>query len=229
MPSVVVFDVNETLLDLSALDGYFEQFFGAADARREWFTQMLQSAFVSTIVGNYQPFGRIGQTALEMLSARRAVSISHGEAETILTNMRRLPPHSDVVEALTLLRDAGLRLAALTNSTQEVADEQMQHAGLRPYFEQVLSADSVQRLKPAPEPYHMAAERLGIAPDAMLLVAAHAWDIAGASHAGCRTAFLARPGQVADPLMPQPEIVAEDLREIARQIIEQTRSGAGSA
>jgi hypothetical protein len=44
-PRICVFDVNETLLDLTALDPPFEAAFGRSAVRREWFGQMLQSAF----------------------------------------------------------------------------------------------------------------------------------------------------------------------------------------
>jgi 2-haloacid dehalogenase len=122
--------------------------------------------------------------------------------------------------ALRRLQAAGFRLAALTNSTEEVARAQLEHAGLIDRFEQVLSADTVRRLKPAPEPYRHAAERLGVPVDQVRLVAAHAWDVAGAARAGCATAFVARPGKVLDPLVePPPEIVGADLGEVADRIL----------
>jgi 2-haloacid dehalogenase len=83
----------------------------------------------------------------------------------------------------------------------------------------VLSADTVRRLKPAPEPYRMAAERLGVAVDQVRLIAAHAWDVAGAARAGCATAFVARPSKVLDPLVERPEIVGADLAEVADAIL----------
>ena len=87
------------------------------------------------------------------------------------------------------------------------------------YFEQILSADMVRRLKPAPEPYRMAAERMGVEVGAVRLVAAHAWDIAGALRAGCAAAFIARPGKVLDPLVEPPDVIGADLREVADQIL----------
>jgi 2-haloacid dehalogenase len=110
-------------------------------------------------------------------------------------------------------------MAALTNSTEQVARAQLEHAGLLDAFELVLSADTVGRLKPAPAPYRMAAERLGVAVDQVRLVAAHAWDVAGAARAGCATAFVARPGKVLDPLVERPEIVGADLAEVADAIL----------
>ncbi len=79
-----------------------------------------------------------------------------------------------------------------------MADTQLTNAGLRHYFEHVFSADSVHRFKPAPEPYRMVANKLGVGTESLLLVAAHSWDIAGAMKAGCDAAFLARSGQVLD-------------------------------
>jgi len=134
--------------------------------------------------------------------------------------MQELPPHPEVEENLGRLREAGLRLAALTNSTQQVADAQIDNSGLRDYFEQVLSADAVQRLKPAPEPYRMTAESLGVEIGQVRLVAAHAWDVAGAMRAGCAAAFVARPGMVLNPLFERSDVVGSDLREVADQIIE---------
>jgi 2-haloacid dehalogenase len=110
-------------------------------------------------------------------------------------------------------------MVTLTNSTEAVAMAQITNAGLRNLFEQVFSADSVQRLKPAPEPYQMVAARLGVPIGQVRLVAAHAWDIAGALRAGCAAAFVARPGMVLDPLVEQPDIIGSDLRFIADQII----------
>ena len=220
MARVCVFDVNETLLDLGALDPHFERAFGDAAVRRAWFSQLLQSAFLATITGAYSDFGTIGGAALEMVAERQGVDLSDEDKQKILGGMRDLPPHPEVVESLDLLRDAGLRLATLTNSAQQVAEAQMDNSGLRDYFEQILSADTVGRLKPAPEPYRMAAQSLGVEVERIRLVAAHAWDVAGALRAGCAAAFVARPGMVLDPLVARPDVVGADLREVADRILE---------
>ena len=162
MSKVNVFDVNETLLDLGALDPRFERVFGDGSIRREWFQQLLQSAMVATITGSYSDFGTIGGAALGMTAARRGMELSDEDRGYILAGMRELPPHPEVPAALDRLRDAGIRLAALTNSTEEVANAQLSNAGLADRFETILSADSAKRLKPAPEPYRAAAESLGV-------------------------------------------------------------------
>jgi 2-haloacid dehalogenase len=223
MTRVCVFDVNETLLDLGALDPHFEGAFGNAGVRRAWFLQLLQSALVATVTGAYSDFGTVGGAALEMVAEREGVDLSGEDRQKILGGMRELPPHPEVAESLDRLRKAGLRLATLTNSTKQVAEAQMENSGLRDYFEQILSADDVERLKPAPEPYRMAAERLGVEVGEVRLVAAHAWDVAGALRAGCAAAFVARPAMVLDPLVERPDVVGVDLREIADQILKGER------
>jgi 2-haloacid dehalogenase len=220
MARVCVFDVNETLLDLGALDPHFERVYGDAGVRRSWFLQLLQSALVATVTGVYSDFGTIGAAALEMVAEREGVYLSEVDKQEILGGMRELPPHPEVAKSLERLREAGLRTATLTNSTREVAEAQMENSGLRGYFEQILSADAVKRLKPAPEPYRMAAESLGVEIGQVCLVAAHSWDVAGALRAGCAAAFVARPGMVLDPLVERPDVIGVDLREVADRILE---------
>lgn len=220
MARVCVFDVNETLLDLGALDPHFERVFGDAGVRRTWFLQLLQSALVSTVTGVYSDFGTVGAAALEMVAEREGVDLPEEDEQEILGGMRELPPHPEVAKSLERLREAGLRMATLTNSTREVAEAQMENSGLRGYFEQILSADAVKRLKPAPEPYRMAAESFGVEMGQVRLIAAHSWDVAGALRAGCAAAFVARPGMVLDPLVERPDVVGVDLRELADRILE---------
>jgi 2-haloacid dehalogenase len=216
---VLAFDVNETLLDLRALDRHFERVFGDPALRQAWFAQMLQLAFVGIATGEYADFTTSQHAALRMLAARRGVDLTADDAETIVGQMSRLPAHADVAPALERLRSGGYRLATLTNSVAQVAEAQLTHAGIRQYFERVLSADTVRRLKPAPDPYRMAAEELGVAPGDVCLVAAHPWDVSGALAAGCRAAFISRGGGVTSPIGTQPEIVAPDLSVLADELL----------
>jgi 2-haloacid dehalogenase len=214
---VCVFDVNETLLDLAALDPLFERVFGDASVRKLWFNQMLQSAFVATMTDAYVTFGESAAAALSMTEERQGAEVSEDDRQEILGGLRDLPPHPEVPDSLHRLREAGFRLATLTNSTQEVAEAQIENAGLADRFEQILSADTAKRLKPAPAPYRMAARALEIPERGMRLVAAHAWDVAGALRAGCAAAFVAR--QPFDPLVERPDVVGADLAEVADGII----------
>ena len=221
MPPVIAFDVNETLLDLSALDPLFEKAFGDRGLRPLWFGQMLQLAFAGAITGRYVDFTTAQRAALSMLSDRTGRELDPVTAEEIVDGMTRLPAHPEVAAALERLSDSQLHTAALTNSPLEVAEAQLRHAGLHAYFERVLSADEVRRLKPAPEPYRLVADRFGVEISDVWLVAAHAWDVSGALAAGCRAAFVARPGMTPSPLGQQPDVVGADIADVAGQILEQ--------
>ena len=220
MPSVIAFDVNETLLDLSALDPLFERALGDASLRPLWFAQMLQLAFVGIITDSYVDFGTAQRAALTMVAQRTGKELGDQDADEIVAAMSSLPPHPEVRAAVERLHEAGLRLAAFTNSTRDVAEAQVSNAGLRDLFEQVLSADEVKRLKPAPEPYRMVAERFSTQVADVRLVAAHAWDVAGALAVGCAAGFVARPAMVLSPIGPrQPDVVGDDLSEVAERIL----------
>jgi 2-haloacid dehalogenase len=162
-----------------------------------------------------------------MTAERLNVDLSEEDRRKILGGMRELPPHPEVPEALDRLRDSGLRLAALTNSTQQVAEAQLENAGIADRFEQILSADSVKHLKPAPAPYRFAAKSLSVGAGGIRLVAAHSWDVAGAMRAGCAAAFVARPGMVLDPLAESPDVTGADLREVAERILD-VENGRGT-
>ena len=219
MARVCVFDVNETLLDMGALDPHFERVFGDASARPAWFDRFLQLWLTEMVTGSYQPFGQIAGLALQMLAGERGVELSEDDQQRIVGGIAELPPHPEVEEGLSVLRDAGFRLATLTNSAAQVGEKQIDNSGLGEYFEQTLSADTVGRLKPAPEPYRMAAESLGVEIGDIRLVAAHGWDVVGAMRAGCAAAFVARPGKALFPTAPPPDVVGADLREVANGII----------
>ena len=219
MPRIIVFDVIETMLDTSALEPHFKRVFGDERVLREWFSQLLLYSEVATIAGPYFDFSTIAGAALDMTAASHKVTLSEGDKEQILKAMLSLPPHADVHDALTLLRDAGLRLVTLTNSNQRAMEEQLKNAGIDNYFERRFSVDSVRKFKPAPETYRMVAKDLNITTGDVRMVAAHAWDIIGAMQAGCAAAFVMRPGKVLNPLAKTPDIVGPDLRTVAEQII----------
>jgi 2-haloacid dehalogenase len=216
---IIVFDVNETLLDLRALDPHFKRVFGAAAARRVWFMQVLQSAMTATFTESYFDFGVIARAALHITTARSGVGLQPGDEESIMQTLMSLPPHPDTLPALERLQSAGLRLATLTNSTPAAAEAQLAHAGIIGFFEQILSVDAVRKFKPAREVYQMAAFRFGVKAERLRLVAAHDWDVAGAMAVGCAGAFVARPGNVFSPLMKPPDIIGGDLLDVAEQII----------
>lgn len=219
MSRVIVCDVNETLLDVAALEPDFKDVFGDARVLQEWFATVLLYSEVATLAGPYTDFASIAGAALDMTAAARNVRVSPDNRARILQGMLKLPAHSDVRDALQIMRDAGLRLVTLTNSAPAAVQQQLANAGLASFFERSFSVDTVRRFKPAPEAYRSVAEELKVPMGQLRLVAAHAWDVVGALRAGCAAAFVARPGKVLYPLGPTPDIVGPDFRQVAQRIV----------
>jgi 2-haloacid dehalogenase len=219
MPRVIVCDVNETLLDVAALEPDFKDVFGDTRVLQDWFATVLLYSEVATLAGPYTDFASIAGAALDMTATARNVTMSPENRTRILQGMLKLPAHSDVRDGLQIMRDAGLRLVTLTNSAPAAVQQQLANAGLTSLFERSFSVDTVRRFKPAPEAYRSVAETLKVPIGQLRLVAAHAWDVVGALRAGCAAAFVARPGKVLYPLGPTPDIVGPDFKQVAQQIV----------
>lgn len=216
---VIAFDVNETLLDLKALDPAFTELFGSVAPRPQWFSLMLQLSFVGGLTGHYVDFTTAQHAALRMLAQREGVEVTDEQADRLVGGMTTLPPHPDVPEALARIAASPLHTVALTNSPLAVARAQLTNAGLIAHFDRVMSADEVRSLKPAPAPYLSVAEAFGVEPADVRLVAAHSWDVSGALAAGCHAAFVARPGMIMSPLGPRPDIVGDDIAAVVDGIL----------
>ena len=215
---ILVFDVNETMLDITALEPHFARSFGDGQILREWFSTLLLYSNVVTLAGPYADFSAVGGAALDMVAEARGVRLAAEDRNRILAGTRSLPAHPDVRPALERLRKDGFRLVTLTNSAPAAIEQQLKNARLADLFERSFSVDAVKRFKPAPEPYRHVAQEMGVGIGDLRMVAAHAWDVLGALQAGCLAAFIARPGKVLFPLGPKPDIVAPDFQSVADAI-----------
>lgn len=218
-PKVLVFDVNQTILDLNSLRPQFVQVFGDGKALDEWFSLLLHYSLVVTVADAYADFGTVGRAVLEMLASTKGIKLSSEDATRILQGVVAMPAHPDVPESLKRLRTAGFRMVTLTNSAPSAVKAQLQNSGLAPYFEESISVDSVRRFKPDLETYRSAAAHLGAQPAELMLIAAHPWDVFGARKAGWQTAFVARNGITPFPLGPKPTINCPDLKAFADTIL----------
>lgn len=226
-PTVLFFDVNESLLDLDNL----KKSVGKALGGREdlvplWFTTMLQYSLVSTSGRQYADFGIIGAATLRMVAANDSIHLTEEEAEDALGPLRSLPAHPEVKEALGNIRKAGYTMVSLTNSSNKGVTAQLEHAGLTDFFDERLSVEDIGKYKPHRDVYDWAARKMGVPPNECMMIAAHGWDIAGAIWAGWRGAFIARLGQQLYPLAALPEINEPDLLKIAKKLVDLKSSGA---
>lgn len=216
---ILVFDVNETLLDIEALHPFFARAFGEPRVMRQWFGELILYSQALTLSGEYTAFGTLALAVLRMIAQLRHVTLTDADIDEFAATMRALPAHPDAPPALQKLADAGFRMVTLTNSTEQAGRSLLDQAGLSPYFETLFSVDDVKQFKPARAVYEHVSRKLAAEPQRLRLIAAHTWDTLGAIAAGYAAALVARPGNAPLEAGGQPDIVAADLGEVADRII----------
>ncbi|MDQ6757422.1 MAG: haloacid dehalogenase type II [Bacteroidota bacterium] len=218
-PSTIIFDVNETMLDMSPLKKNVNALLGSSEGFRIWFGMLLHYSLVDNCTANYHDFTVIANATLDMAAKAVNKSISEKEKKEALSAIKELPAYPDVSKGLKLLKQSGFKLATLTNSPITTLAAQLKFAGIIEYFDATLSVDSVKKYKPSSKTYQWAAEQLSVKLNETMLVAAHGWDIAGALQAGMQAAFIERKGQSLYPLSPLPQIEGKDLVDVAKKIL----------
>lgn len=221
----IVFDVNETLLDTAALNPLFERFFETPQMRQVWFLTLQEHWMTATLTDQFLPFGELATAALRQVAQQRGQPVTQEQQQELTEGLKALPAHQDVLPALERLSRQGHTLTALTNGSLAALRKQLQHAGLTGRFDAELSVEQVQRYKPAPQAYRLVTEHWQIAPGEMTMVAAHSWDMIGASRAGWLTGFIERPGKALDPQGFRPTWQDTDLESLGRQIAAATTDG----
>ncbi len=214
-----VFDVNETMLDLQALDEKFLELTGDRAARHEWFSLVIHTALTITATGEYRDFAHIAGACVDVVVENHGRQPDPDDRAAVGALLRSLPSHPDVRSGLLELRDAGHELVVLANSPLAAAQAQIENAGLSDVFSDIFSAEQAGILKPAAGAYDHVLRARAVAASNAVMVAAHDWDIAGATAAGMKTALVTRPGVsplpgVAPPTVSVPDFVrlSEELR-----------------
>jgi 2-haloacid dehalogenase len=213
----VLFDLNGTLLD----PGTMAQPLGGSDEDRGLLNEAFRDALLLTMAdtlsgGPYKPLPEYLRATLERTLRAQGRALEPLDAAIELAGA--MDPFPEAEDAISLLTEAGLHVGVLTNSATESGTAALEAAGLRDRLEIVIGSDEVQVFKPHPRVYLHAAGRVGTDPGRIVLVAAHAWDVAGAIRAGMQGAWVARGERWLVPIVPQPQIVGQDLEDVARQL-----------
>jgi len=216
---LIVFDVNETLLDLQTMEPIFERIFGQRQAMRLWFANFIMYSAALTVAGCYVPFTDIGAAVMKMLADVHGIKIGDADKKELTEKFSTMPPHPEVPAALHKLRDAGFRLFTLTDNLLEVQTRQLERGGIVNLFERRFSADGAKHHKPSREAYAYVEKELGAAPERFCMVACHTWDTLGAVAAGWQAALIKRVGNDVLEVGPQPHIVGNDLNDVVDQLI----------
>lgn len=215
-PSVIVYDVNETLSDLTPLQDRFADLGAAGSLAAQWFAAVLRDGFALTVTETPAPFARVADSVLRTVLQGVPLDRDLDDAVAhVMTGFMDLAVHADVPDGVRALRDAGLRQVTLSNGSAGVAEALLGRAGLRDAFEAVLSVEDAPAWKPAREAYEHAASRCGVDVADLLLVAVHPWDLHGAARAGLATAWIDRTGAPWPEVFTPPTVTVRSLPELA--------------
>ena len=220
-PSVLVFDVNETLIDIDSIAPLFGELFGDRRVLREWFGQLVMYSMTATLSEYYVDFFTLGQGVLRMLADIYRVDITDDDVLRLQSGDAHHAGAPRCRGRAYSLRDNGFRLVTLTNSPPNPSGPTpLENAGLAGLFERQLSVDPCRAFKPSPVVYRYACQELGVAPADCMMVAAHVWDTLGAQSVGFSTALITRWGNPPLPVdgLPQPNLVVDDLRQLAEHL-----------
>lgn len=215
-PSVVVFDVVETLISLEPLRQRFTDVDAPPQLLERWFDRLLRDGMALTLAGDYEPFPRVAAAALRTLT-RGAVSddaVGH-----VLAGFAELPAHPDVEPALRLLVEHGIRVVCLSNGAAQTTQDFLARTGLASYVEQVLSVADVHSWKPPARVYHYALQKTGCVAEQAALVAVHAFDCHGAHRAGLTSGWASRLEGHYGEIFAPADVVGTDLAEVAQGLL----------
>jgi 2-haloacid dehalogenase len=218
-PSVIVFDVNETLSDLSPLGARFVEVGASATAAALWFASVLRDGFALTAAGENPSFSGVARDLLAAQLSEAQLNRSLQDASAhIMHGFAHLEMHPDVAPGLEALDEAGFRLVTLSNGATSVADQLFTAAGVRERFERLLSVTDAGAWKPTATAYRYAAKTCDTEPGDMLMVAVHPWDIDGARRAGMQTAWVNRSTRPYPASFLEPTITVSGLEELAEVV-----------
>ena len=216
----ILFDINETVLDLSTLKPKFKAAFGDESVMATWFSMLLHSSTVCILTDVHTNFATLAGTMLDSIAARKGITLSDRARNNIIMGFASLPPHNDIKPALAQLKSAGFRTVAFSNSSLNLISTQMTNAGLLEYFDDIISVEETGSFKPDPTVYKFAAKQLKQPLESLRLVATHDWDTHGALSVGMKAAYINRSGAIYHPLYRQPDICATTMEDIVKRIIE---------
>ncbi|MBV7314679.1 haloacid dehalogenase type II [Shewanella sp. NIFS-20-20] len=216
----ILFDINETVLDLGGLSSHFASVFGDSALMPGWFSNLLHSSTVCALTGVKSDFAALASIALDALAARLGRTLDPIDKAQLLAGFAQIPAHRDVIPALVQLQAAGYRTIAFSNSSLALMNAQIVNAGLTSYFDEIISVEPTGSFKPDLLVYQFAAQQLQQPIEQLRLVACHDWDTHGALTAGMHAAYIDRSRAPYHPLYRPTDVTAKDMARLVAMIID---------
>jgi 2-haloacid dehalogenase len=167
---------------------------------------------------DHTPYREIGFQALDYTLERAGIEHTDDEVRALVSEIQRLEPFPDVVQALTALKGHGLELVVLSNGDPDMLAAGIPFSGTGDLWDHVVSVALAGSFKPHRATYLKAAETIGRDPGDILFVADHAFDCVGAKAAGLHSAFIDRRRRpFGNPKYPA-DVTAADMAQLVQLI-----------
>ena len=214
------FDIYGTLIDpygvTTKLTEYTDQ---SAEFARIWRDKQLEYTFKRGLMRRYENFAVCTRNALDYTDTLLNTALDDGAKQALMETYRVLPAFDDVVGSLKVSKDAGFRLFGFSNGLQSAVEGLLEHAGIREYFDGVVSVDDIKTFKPNPDVYHHFIKKTGADAENAWLVSSNPFDVQGAINIGMNAAWLQRSHNVVfDPWGIEPTIRIKSLTELPELI-----------
>jgi 2-haloacid dehalogenase len=186
-----------------------------AELSNAWRTRQFEYTWLRTIGGRYADFWRVSEESLTFAARSLKLDLSGDQRDRLMQTYLELKAWPDVLPALTRLREAGIRMAFLSNLTPGMLDAVVRNSGLEGFFEDHLSTDTVRAFKPDPLAYRMALDAFGLKKEEIVFAAYAGWDAAGAKWFGYPTFWVNRAGAPVEELETAPDGSGTSLADLA--------------
>src|SRR5215468_10242757 len=179
-----------------------------------WRNRHFEYAWLRTIAERYADFWQVTEDVLIFAAKVLKVDLRAEHRERLMQAYLKLPPWPDVVPALRTLKEAGFRLAFLSNFTPHMLEANIRNGHLDGVFEHSLSTDTIRSYKPAQHAYRMATEAFRLNREEILFVAFAGWDAAGARAFGYQTFWVNRLKLPAEELGETADAAGDSLADL---------------
>lgn len=218
-PRAVVFDVNETLVDLAGLRSTFDDLNMSPHSLEWWFATLLRDGMALAASGDYGSFASLAGVALDEIMSACGRETPPGARKHILDAFADLDVHPDVAPAFERLTKVGLPILALTNGNEHITRVLLERASLKSLVSHVYSVEAVRLWKPRAEAYSYVAHEFGVAAQDLAMIATHPWDLHGASSVGFITAWVNRDERVFPDTFHPPDLAADNLVDLIELLL----------
>ena len=218
MSLTLAFDIYGTLIDTQGITVHLSQIIGdkAPEFSQRWREKQLEYSFRRGLMRKYENFAICTRNALDYTDLLLNTKLSDSSKQSLMEAYKVLPAYDDVAKGLAKAKAVGFKLYGFSNGSAEAVDGLLQHAGIRDFFEGIVSVDGLQTFKPNPDVYHLFLDESKGEKDKTWLISSNPFDVLGAISIGMKAAWLQRSTEaIFDPWGIEPTCCINNLSQLS--------------